>query len=236
MPKPHQLHLDEEALRETLEEEARGKKERKEKIRQKQADDEEFFMEFGVVRYDSEYDLDVDDSNLHLTPVLRLSSSTRVEPSPSTSNPVRIIPGPAGIVQQAKPIGYCPNPVRIIPGPAGIVQQAKLLNKKVFILDSDGDLMSTHEYMQKIVEDVGEDDDFKSGSWEKLNQVVAIVKSCSLNMLGDLTVTMKDLPGTIPGTVHHKVIGESGYGKDITVGAALILDNFPAVAVVNALP
>ncbi|GJR10157.1 hypothetical protein Tco_0792809 [Tanacetum coccineum] len=54
----HQLHLDEEALRETLEEEARDEKEREEKIRQKQADDEEFFMEFRVVKYDSEYESD----------------------------------------------------------------------------------------------------------------------------------------------------------------------------------
>ncbi|GJW83126.1 GPCR kinase [Tanacetum coccineum] len=59
----------------------------------------------------------------------------------------------------------------------------------------------------------------------KLDQVVAIVKSCSPTVLGDLTVTMKDLSGTIPGTVHHKVIGEGGYGKDITMGAALILAN-----------
>ncbi|GKD57531.1 homeobox-leucine zipper protein HDG11 [Tanacetum coccineum] len=36
---------------------------------------------------------------------------------------------------------------------------------------------------------------------------------------------MKDLSGTIPGTIHHKVIGDSGYGKDINVGAALILAN-----------
>ncbi|GKC47227.1 zf-CCHC domain-containing protein [Tanacetum coccineum] len=199
-----------------------------------------------------EYSLDIDDSDIYLTPVLRPSSSTRVEPSPSTPNPVRIIPGPAGIVQQAKPSGYCPNPVRIIPGPAGIVQQAKLLKENVFILDSDGDLMSTQEYMQKVVEDVGEDDDFKSGSWvsatnyvnanggtvtgclediknflknEKLDQVVAIVKSCSPNVLDDLTVTMKDLSGTIPETIHYKVIGDDGYGKDITVGATLILDN-----------
>nr|GEX26364.1 hypothetical protein [Tanacetum cinerariifolium] len=42
----HQLHLDEEALREILEEEARYEKEREEKIRQKQADDEEFMLEF----------------------------------------------------------------------------------------------------------------------------------------------------------------------------------------------
>ncbi|GKA88954.1 zf-CCHC domain-containing protein [Tanacetum coccineum] len=194
------------------------------------------------------FNLDIDDSDLHLTPVLRPSSSTRVEPSPSTPNPVRIIPGHAGIVQQAKSSGYCPNPVRIIPGPAGIVQQTKLLKEKVFIFDSDGDLMSTQEYMQKVVEDVSEDDDFKSGSWvsatnyvnanggtvtgclgdiknflknEKLDQVVAIVKSCSPNVVGDLTMTIKDLSGTI----HYKVIGDGGYEKDITVGAALILAN-----------
>nr|GEU37131.1 RNA-directed DNA polymerase, eukaryota [Tanacetum cinerariifolium] len=90
----HQLHLDEEALRETLEEQAMDEKAREDKIRQKQSD--------------------------------------------------------------------------------------------------DGALMSTQEYMQKVVEDMGEDDDFKSG---KLEQVVAIVKSCSPNVLGDLTVNMKDLSG-----------------------------------------
>ncbi|GJU98415.1 zf-CCHC domain-containing protein [Tanacetum coccineum] len=176
-----------------------------------------------------ELSLDIDDSDLHLTPVLRPSSSTRAPPSPSTL-----------------------NIVRIIPGPAGIVQQAKKLKENVFIIGSDGALMSTQEYMQKVVDDVGEDEDFKSGAWvsatdyvnangdtvsgclgdiknnlknEKLDQVVAIVKSCSPNMIGDLTITMKDLSGTIPGTIHHKVIGEGGYGKDITMGAALILAN-----------
>ncbi|GJT48452.1 AAA+ ATPase domain-containing protein [Tanacetum coccineum] len=49
--------------------------------------------------------------------------------------------------------------------------------------------------------------------------------SCSPNVLGDLTVTMKDLSGTIPGTIHYKVIGEGGYENDISVGAALILVN-----------
>ncbi|GJV08503.1 zf-CCHC domain-containing protein [Tanacetum coccineum] len=181
-----------------------------------------------------ELSLNIDDSDLHLTPVLRPSSSTRAPPSPSI-----------------------PNTVRIIPGPAGIVQQTKMLKEKVFILGSDGALMSTQEYMQKVVEDVGEDEDFNSGAWVnaidymnanggtmtgclgdiknflkngKLDQVVAIVKSCSPNVIGDLTVTVKDLSGTIPGIIHHKVIGDGGYGKDIngkdiTVGAALILAN-----------
>ncbi|GKB53473.1 ribonuclease H-like domain-containing protein, partial [Tanacetum coccineum] len=113
-------------------------------------------------------------------------------------------------------------------------------------------VMSTQEYIKKVVEDVGEDENFKCGSWVnaiehvnanggimsgclgyiknflkngKLDQVVAIVKSCTLNALDDLTVTLKDLSGTIAGLIHHKVIDEGGYGKDITVGAALILAN-----------
>ncbi|GKA87875.1 zf-CCHC domain-containing protein [Tanacetum coccineum] len=141
-----------------------------------------------------EFGRDIDDSDLHLTHVLRSSSSTRVEPSFSTS-----------------------NPVRIISGPVGIVQQAKMLIENVFILDSDEALMSTQEYMQKIVEDVGDDDDFKSGAWVnatnyvtatggtitgclrdiknflkkgKLDEVVAIVKSCSPN---DMVISIKDI-------------------------------------------
>ncbi|GKA57244.1 hypothetical protein Tco_0756432, partial [Tanacetum coccineum] len=82
--------------------------------------------------------------------------------------------------------------------------------------------------MKKVVEDVGEDEDCKSGSWVsateyvnaiggivngclgniknflkngKLEQVVAIIKSCTPNALGDLTVTMKDLSGTIPDAI-----------------------------------
>ncbi|GKG03783.1 hypothetical protein Tco_0314170, partial [Tanacetum coccineum] len=130
--------------------------------------------------------------------------------------------------------------------------QAKQLKEKVFILDSDGALMSTQEYMQKVVKDVDKDDDFNSGAWisatnyvistggtvtgclgdinnflknGKLNQVVAIVKSCSSNYLGDLNVAMKDLAGTVRGTVHYKVLDVGSYGKDTTVGAAMILAN-----------
>ncbi|GJU85615.1 hypothetical protein Tco_1293161 [Tanacetum coccineum] len=166
-----------------------------------------------------EFSLDIDDSDLQLTPVLHSSTS---------------------------------NPVRIIPGPAGLVQRAKLLKENVFILDPDGALMSTQEYMQKVVEDVGEDVDFNSGAWVsatnyvnasggtvtgclgdidnflkkgKLEQVVAIVKSCSSNALGDLNVTLKDLSGTVPGIINYKLLDVGSYGKDITVGAAVILAN-----------
>ncbi|GJW98204.1 hypothetical protein Tco_0180012 [Tanacetum coccineum] len=52
----YQLRMDEEALRETLEEEAMNKKAQEERIRQEQAKNNAFFLEFGVVRYDSEYE------------------------------------------------------------------------------------------------------------------------------------------------------------------------------------
>ncbi|GJR10908.1 hypothetical protein Tco_0793560 [Tanacetum coccineum] len=52
----HQLRMDEETLRETLEEEAMNKKAQEDKFRQKQAEDDKFFLEFGIVRYDSEYE------------------------------------------------------------------------------------------------------------------------------------------------------------------------------------
>ncbi|GJV34035.1 hypothetical protein Tco_1394435 [Tanacetum coccineum] len=163
-------------------------KAQEEKIRQKQADDDEYFMEFRVMRIDSDYNI-------------------CVEPSSST-----------------------PNPVRIIPGPAGLVQRAKLLKENVFILDPDGALMSTQEYMQKVVKDVGEDADFNRGidnflKKGKPKQVVAIVKSCSLNALGDLNVTLKDLSGTVLETIHYKVLDVGSYEKDITVGTAMILAN-----------
>ncbi|GJZ63021.1 EEIG1/EHBP1 N-terminal domain-containing protein [Tanacetum coccineum] len=169
-------------------------------------------------------------------------SITHVEPSPYIPNSVTIIPGPAGIVQissstRVEPSPSTLNPVRIIPGPAGLVQQARLLKENIFILDPDGALMSTQQYMDKVVNStnyanafcgtvtgcLGDVDNFLKK--RKLEQVVAMVKSCSHNMLDDLNVTLKDLSGTIPGTIHRKVIGEGGYKNDITVGAAMILAN-----------
>ncbi|GKC16840.1 hypothetical protein Tco_1450401, partial [Tanacetum coccineum] len=161
-----------------------------------------------------------------------------------------IIPGPSST--RVEPSSSTSNLVRIILGPTGLVQRAKLLKENVFILDPDEALMSTQEYMQKVVEDVGEDVDFNNGAWVsatnyviafcgtvtgclgdidnflkkgKLEQVVAIVKSCYPNALRDLYVTLKDLLGMIPGTIHYKVLDVGSYEKDITVGAAMILAN-----------
>ncbi|GKA95509.1 hypothetical protein Tco_0817547 [Tanacetum coccineum] len=140
----------------------------------------------------------------------------------------------------------------IIPGPAGIVQTAKI--RKIADTQKDGEesVMSTQEYIRKVIEDVGEDDDFTRALWlsvveyvnvdggimtgcfgdvkkflknKKLEKVVAVIKSCTLNALGDLTVTLKDLSGIISDTIHYKVLTEDRFAKAITVGAALILHN-----------
>ncbi|GJR62901.1 hypothetical protein Tco_1505063 [Tanacetum coccineum] len=105
----------------------------------------------------------------------------------------------------------------------GIVQAAKLLKQTDIQDGREGCVMSTQEYIKKVIDDVGEIKNFlKNG---KLDQVVAIVKSCTPNVIGDLTMTLKDLLGTIPGTIHQKVIDKGGNGKDIIIGVALILAN-----------
>nr|GEW96470.1 hypothetical protein [Tanacetum cinerariifolium] len=136
-----------------------------------------------------EYSLDIDDSGLHLTSVLHSSSSARVEPSSSTPNSVRIIPGPAGtkVVEDDNfNSGAWISATNYVISTGGTVS---------------GCLWDINNFLKK----------------EKLDQVVAIVKSCSSNYLGDLNVTMKDLSGAVRETVHYKVIDVGSYGNNITV-------------------
>ncbi|XP_038724801.1 homologous recombination OB-fold protein isoform X2 [Tripterygium wilfordii] len=57
----------------------------------------------------------------------------------------------------------------------------------------------------------------------KVPQVVAIVKSCAPNGLGDMMATLKDPTGTIDASIHRQVLTEGEFRKDITIGAVLIL-------------
>nr|GEY76925.1 hypothetical protein [Tanacetum cinerariifolium] len=136
--------------------------------------------------------LDIDDSDLPLTPVLRPYSSHTRETTTTTTTKKHDVDN----LEE--------KPVRIIPSPA--------------------------EYIKKVVEDVGEDEDFKSRSWvsvteyvnanngilsgclgdiknflknRKLEQAVAIIQSCTSKALGDLTVTMKDLLVFFPKSSMH---------------------------------
>ncbi|GJV46542.1 hypothetical protein Tco_1431078 [Tanacetum coccineum] len=149
------------------------------------------------------------------------------------------------------------KPIRIIPGPTGIVQTAKLCKLVDTQEGGEESVMSTQKYIRKVIEDVGEDDDFTRASWlsaidyvnidggimtgcfgdvkkflknGKLEKVVAVIKSCTTNLLGNLTVTLKDLSGTISGIIHYKVLIEDRFAKAITVGAALILHNVSVIS------
>ncbi|GKF00829.1 transposase, MuDR, MULE transposase domain protein [Tanacetum coccineum] len=140
-----------------------------------------------------EFGLDIDDSDLYLTPVVRSSSSTRVEPSPSTPNSVRIIPGPTS--------------------------EDDDFNSGAWVSATN----YVNAFGSTVTGCLGDIDNFLKK--RKLEQVVAIVKSYSPNMLGGLNVTLKYLSGTILGTIHYKVLDVGSYENDIIVGAAMILAN-----------
>nr|GEX78756.1 hypothetical protein [Tanacetum cinerariifolium] len=85
-------------------------------------------------------------------------------------------------------------------------------------------ILTTQEYVRKVNEDVSEDDHFMQGPWlqaiaylhgegvivsgrlgdmkkhyikGKLELVVEVVKSCTPNSLGDMTITLKDPTGIV---------------------------------------
>nr|GEW55453.1 hypothetical protein [Tanacetum cinerariifolium] len=143
--------------------------------------------------------LDIDDSDLLLTPVIHPTNNTHIVSEITTSQTLFSS-------QNNQVDNYVVKPVRIIPGPAGIVQTAKL-RKLVDIREvGEESIMSTQEYIKKVIEDV-------------------VIKSCTPNALGDLTVTLKDISGIISGTIHYKVLIEERFAKAFTVGTALILHN-----------
>ncbi|GJS15681.1 ribonuclease H-like domain-containing protein [Tanacetum coccineum] len=170
--------------------------------------------------------LDIDDFDLPLTPVLRPCNRHVRE-----TITITLTQNTNGIVQVEE---VEKKPVRIISGPAGIIQLAKICKQSNIHEGGDDSVLLTQEYMKQVVEDVGEDEDFNSGPWVgatgyvkanagivsgclgdiktflingKLEQVVAISNSCSLNDIGDLKVTV------------------GGYGMEITIGSATILAN-----------
>nr|GEV87144.1 hypothetical protein [Tanacetum cinerariifolium] len=190
--------------------------------------------------------LDIDDFDLRLTPVVRPSNNPHILPEITTTTQTLFSS------QNHQVDNYVVKPIRIILGPVGIVQMVKLRKIADTREGKEESLMSTQKYIRKVIEDVGEDDDFTCGSWlsvvkyinvdggimigysedvkkflknGKLDKVVAIIKSCTPNALGDLTVTLKDLSGTISDTINYKFLTEERFAKAITVRVCLILHN-----------
>ncbi|GKA69079.1 hypothetical protein Tco_0775143 [Tanacetum coccineum] len=55
------------------------------------------------------------------------------------------------------------------------------------------------------------------------NSKYQVIKSCTPNVLSDLISSLKDLSGTIFGTIHYKVLTEERFTKAITVWICQIL-------------
>ncbi|GJV33021.1 hypothetical protein Tco_1393421 [Tanacetum coccineum] len=200
-----------------------------------------------VDHYDEwEEGLDIDDSDLQLTLIIRPNNNPHIVPEITTTSQTLISS------QNNQVDNYVVKPIRIIPGPAGIVQTIKLCKLADTWEGGEEFVMSTQEYIRNVIEDVDEDDYFTRASWlsvldyvnvdrgimtgcfgdvkkflknGKLEKVVVVIKSYTPNALGNLIVTLKDLSGTISGTIHYKVFTEERFAKAITVGAALILYN-----------
>ncbi|GJU61912.1 hypothetical protein Tco_1243747 [Tanacetum coccineum] len=178
-----------------------------------------------VDNYDKwEQALDIDDSNLRLTPVVHPSNNPHIAPE------ITIITQTLFSSQNNQVDNCVVKPIRIIPGPAGIVQMAKL-RKLADTQEGGEESVMSRQYVIDYVNVVGGivtgcfGDVKKFLKNRKLEKVAAVIKSYTLNALGDLTITLKDLSGTIFGTIHYKVLTEERFAKAITVGAALILHN-----------
>lgn len=180
--------------------------------------------------------LDVDDSDLGslLRPCKRQVST--ISSSSGSPQPV---------VGSHPPASTTSSP--LIPGPAGALQAA-FMQRKTHLHSP----LPTQDYLRRVAQEGFPDDDhdFKHHHWllaldfvrrqgtieetplsfmrkcltaDRFPLVVAIIKSSTPNALGDLMVTLKDPTGTIGATIHHKVLTEGKFGRDISVGSVLIL-------------
>ncbi|GJU27685.1 putative nucleotidyltransferase, ribonuclease H [Tanacetum coccineum] len=152
--------------------------------------------------------LDIDDSDLRLTPVVCPSNNPHIVPKITTTTQTLFLS------QNNQVDIYVVKPIRIILGHAGIVQTAKL-HKLVDTREGGEESVIAIDYVNVdggIVTGCFGDVKkcLKNG---KLDKIVVVIKSCTPNALGDLTVTLKDLSGTISDTIHYKVLTEERFTK-----------------------
>ncbi|GKE48003.1 hypothetical protein Tco_1479261 [Tanacetum coccineum] len=111
--------------------------------------------------------LDINDFDLQLTPALCPSNNPNILYETTTAQTLSL--------SQNHQVNNCvEKPIRIIPGPVGIVQMAKLCKIADTQEGEEESVMSIQEYIRKIIEDVGEDHDFTRGSWLSVVEYVNV--------------------------------------------------------------
>ncbi|KAL2943428.1 Uncharacterized protein RDABS01_031776 [Bienertia sinuspersici] len=162
--------------------------------------------------------LDIDETDLSSSPSSSVSLLRRCNNHPPSLSPRHVIPGPAAAIQ------------------AAMHRKTRFDVNSKQPLDSQ---ISTQEYHRRLQQDSG--DEFlrvldrtplsqikKCVNAARINWVVAIVKSCTPNGLGDMRMTLKDPTDTIDATVHGKVLTLGNIGKSMTVGSVLVLQKVVA--------
>ncbi|MBA0846963.1 hypothetical protein Goshw_010082 [Gossypium schwendimanii] len=171
-------------------------------------------------------------------PVSLISQSLSPTSNSSLPSSPNLIPGPAGAVQAAmlRKLHYNNNSSCI--GEDPVPTQEYIRRAVVDPAATADDDFSRHPWLFAL-EFIRREGLVDSGgtigtplSWiktepklgnRKVAQVVAIIKSCTPNGLGDLMVTLKDPTGTIDASIHGKVLVDGRFAKDITVGTVLIM-------------
>ncbi|GAB2265201.1 hypothetical protein Dimus_000269 [Dionaea muscipula] len=205
------------------------------------------FQSLSFQKFPSEPPLAVThDNSQSLDASTSLHPSPWALPSPSSSSS----PPPPQQQKEAEPLlPQLSKSHHLIPGAAGAIQAA--MHRRDGDRNDFSHMnaeISTQEYIRRVEEDQGEE--FMHEPWLsainfleqegmtkntplsevkkcvdacKIDQVVAIIKSCSQNGFGDLMVMLKDPSDTIGASIHHKVLNEKEYRRDIAVGSVLIL-------------
>ncbi|GJV35213.1 transposase, MuDR, MULE transposase domain protein [Tanacetum coccineum] len=249
----HQLHLDEEALRETLEEQAMDAKAREEKIRQKQADDDEFFLEFGMLRIDSDYEnayekcIDISqESRALIDSFLKEGSDKDYELNLSMYGKATKLEKQmdAKLAWLLEKYYYRSQESA---GCSSSQADLYLTEKELHQLHLDEEaLRETLE--EQAMDAKAREEKINSGAWVSATNYVNAFGGTIIGCLRDIDNFLKkekleqvvtivkscspnmlgDLNVTLKdlsGTIHYKVLDVGSYGNDITVGAAMILAN-----------
>nr|GEY65952.1 hypothetical protein [Tanacetum cinerariifolium] len=136
--------------------------------------------------YEWEQVLDIDDYDLRLTPIIRSNNNPHILLDITNTTQTLFSS------QNHHVHNYVVKAIRIVPGPAGIVQTAKLRK----IADTREGREESVMSMQDVVEYVNVDGGIVTGCFGdvkkflkngKLKKVVAIIMYCTLNALADLT-------------------------------------------------
>ncbi|GMQ11518.1 hypothetical protein CsSME_00054132 [Camellia sinensis var. sinensis] len=167
-----------------------------------------------------------------LTPNSQLHSQAQLDPPPppKPSRSPRLIPGPAGAVLSAMVLRNR-NPLS---DESPIPTTQEYIRRAVEDGEEDDDFKrNPWVFALQFLDRQGMVDGWppstplssikKCLNIDRVDLVVAVIKSSTPNGFGDLMVALKDPTGSICANIHRKVIAEVEFGREISVGSVLIL-------------